>query len=46
MSFSPVEGDINKLIDEVYKKKYRESPYWSPMISKHTRAATINIILK
>jgi hypothetical protein len=42
--FSPVEGDINNRIGEAYKKKYSDSPYLSPMISKHARAATIKII--
>jgi len=44
--FLPMEGDINNLIDEAYKKKYNNSPYLSPMISKHTRAATMKIIPK
>src|SRR5882672_5611750 len=44
VSFSPVEGEINNLIDEAYKKKYSGSPYLSPMISNRTRAATIKII--
>ena len=42
--FSPVESDINNLIDEAYKKKYSGSPYLTPMISKRTRAATIKIM--
>ena len=46
VSFSPVGGEINNLIDEAYKKKYSGSPYLSPMISNRTRAATIKIIPK
>ena len=33
VTFEPVQGDINKLIDEAYKKKYSSSPYLSPTIS-------------
>lgn len=44
--FEPVQGDINNAIDEAYKKKYRSSPYLSPMISNRARAATVKIMPK
>ena len=44
--FLPVEGDINNVIDEAYKKKYSRSPYLSPMISSRARAATVRIMPK
>jgi hypothetical protein len=42
--FEPVSGDINNAIDEAYKKKYKSSPYLSPMVSSRARAATVKII--
>jgi len=42
--FEPVSGDINNAIDEAYRKKYKSSPYLSPMISSRARAATVKII--
>jgi hypothetical protein len=42
--FEPVQGDINNVIDEAYKKKYSGSPYLSPMISTGARAATVKIM--
>ena len=44
VQFEPVEGEINKRIDEAYKKKYSNSPYLSPMIGDRAKAATIRII--
>jgi hypothetical protein len=46
VTFEPVQGDINDLIDEAYRKKYNSSPYLSPMISHRARAATVKIIPK
>ena len=43
VTFEPVNGDINNLIDEAYKKKYKSSPYLSPMISNRARAASVKI---
>ncbi len=39
-----VQGDIHNLIDEAYKKKYSNSPYFAPMISHRAKAATGKII--
>ena len=44
VGIEPVQGDINNAIDEVYKKKYNNRPYLSPMISARARAATVTII--
>jgi len=44
VTFRQVQGNIDKLIDEAYKKKYSKSPYLSPMISDRARAATVKII--
>jgi hypothetical protein len=44
VTFEPVTGEINNVIDEAYKKKYSNSPYLSPMISDRARAATVKII--
>jgi hypothetical protein len=42
--FAPIEGEVNDLIDEAYRKKYSNSPYLPPMTSKRSRAATVKII--
>jgi hypothetical protein len=44
VTFEPVQGDINKLVDEAYKKKYSSSPYLAHMISNPARTATVKII--
>jgi len=44
MSFEPVDGPINELIDRAYKMKYKGSQCLAPMIGKSARAATIKII--
>jgi hypothetical protein len=44
VAFAPVEGPINDLIDEAYRKKYRGSPYLSPMIGRRARSATIRVV--
>ena len=43
VTFEPVQGEIDNVIDEAYKKKYSSSPYLSPMISNRARAATVKI---
>jgi hypothetical protein len=44
VSFEPVDGPINDLVDDAYRAKYRGSPYLSPMISTRARSATIKIV--
>jgi hypothetical protein len=44
VSFEPVEGPVNELIDSAYKAKYKGSPYLSPMVGKSARAATVKIV--
>jgi hypothetical protein len=43
VTFEPVEGSINDLIDDAYKKKYHGSPYLNAMIGTRARAATIKV---
>lgn len=43
VSFEPVEGEINKLIDIAYEKKYKGSPYLKPIISERARSSTVNV---
>ena len=43
VSFEPVDGQINDLIDDAYRAKYRGSPYLSPMIGARARSATVQI---
>lgn len=43
VTFEPVEGPLNDIIDAAYRKKYRGSPYLEPMIGSRARAATIKV---
>ena len=43
VAFEAVDGSINDRIDEVYRAKYKTSPYLQPMISKRSRSATVKI---
>ncbi|ATY83584.1 DUF2255 domain-containing protein [Kyrpidia spormannii] len=44
VTFEPVDGPINDLIDDAYRAKYRSSPYLAPMIGSRARAATVKIL--
>jgi hypothetical protein len=44
VTFEPVEGPINDLVDEAYRKKYRGSPYLDPMIQARARSATVRVV--
>jgi hypothetical protein len=44
VSFEPVDGAINELIDGAYKVKYKTSEYLSPMIGTRARSATLKVI--
>ena len=41
---SPVDGSIDDLIDDAYRKKYRGSPYLKPMIGARARSATVKVM--
>jgi len=43
VTFDPVEGPVNDLIDDAYRAKYGGSPYLRPMISSPARSATVRI---
>jgi hypothetical protein len=44
VSFEPVDGAINKLIDYAYRAKYKGSPYLNPMIGTRARSATVKVL--
>lgn len=44
VTFEPVEGPINNLIDDAYRAKYHTSPFLKPMIGTRARAATVKIM--
>ncbi|WP_410511192.1 DUF2255 family protein [Paenibacillus sp. BR2-3] len=44
VTFEPVDGPINDLIDDAYRVKYHSSPYLNPMIGARARSATIKIM--
>ena len=43
VSYEPVDGPINDLVDDAYRTKYKGSPYLKPMIGAGTRSATVRI---
>src|SRR6185295_1954354 len=44
VTFEPVDGPINDLIDDAYRAKYHGSPYLSPMIDARARSATVKVM--
>jgi hypothetical protein len=44
VSFEPVDGTINDLVDEAYRAKYHGSAYLSPMIGDRARSATVKVM--
>jgi hypothetical protein len=44
VSFEPVDGPANDLIDDAYRAKYRGSPYLSPMTGARARSATVKVM--
>jgi hypothetical protein len=44
VTFEPVDGPINDLIDDAYRAKYGGSPYLSPMIGARARSATVKVM--
>jgi hypothetical protein len=44
VTFEPVDGPINKRIDDAYRAKYHGSPYLSPMIGARARSATVKVM--
>lgn len=42
--FDPVKGEVNDLVDEAYRAKYRTSQYLKPMLGDRAKAATVRII--
>ncbi len=44
VTFEPVDGPINDLIDDAYRLKYHSSPHLNPMIGARARSATIKIM--
>lgn len=44
VTFEPVDGPMNDRIDDAYRKKYRGSPYLSPMIGARARLASVKIM--
>jgi hypothetical protein len=44
VTFEPVEGSINNLIDDAYREKYRGSLYLEPMIGARARSATVKVM--
>jgi len=44
VTFEPLDGPINDLIDDAYRAKYKGSPYLSPMIGARARSATVKMM--
>jgi hypothetical protein len=43
VTFEPVNGSINELVDDAYQAKYHDSAYFSSMISERARSVTVKI---
>jgi hypothetical protein len=44
VTFEPVDGPINDLIEDAFRAKYRGSPYLGSMISARARSATVKVM--
>ena len=44
VTFEPVGGRINDLVDDAYRTKYRGSPYLKPMVGARARSATVKVM--
>ena len=44
VTFEPLDGPINDLIDDAYRAKYKGSPYLSPLIGARARSATVKVM--
>lgn len=44
VTFEPVDGPINNLIDDAYRSKYHGSPYLNSMIGARARSATVKVM--
>ncbi len=44
VTFEPVDGPANDLIDDAYRAKYKSSPYLGAMIGARARSATVKVI--
>ena len=44
VAFEPVDGAINDVIGDAYRRKYKGSPYLKPMIGERARAATVRVV--
>jgi hypothetical protein len=44
VTFEPVDGPINDLVDRAYRAKYRASPYLSPLVGARARSATLKVM--
>jgi hypothetical protein len=44
VTFESVDGPINDLIDDAYRRKYQGSPYLKPMIRARARSATVKVM--
>ncbi len=44
VTFEPIGGPLNDLIDDAYRAKYAGNPYLSPMIGGRARSATVKVM--
>jgi len=44
VTFKPVDGPINDLIDDAYQAKYQRSPYLNSMIGPRARSSTVRVM--
>jgi hypothetical protein len=44
VTFEPVDGPINDLVDDAYRAKYQGSPYLGAMIGARARSAAVKVM--
>jgi hypothetical protein len=43
VTFEPVDGPVNDLIDDAYRTKYHGNAYLAPMIGRRARSAAVKV---
>jgi hypothetical protein len=44
VTFEPVAGSIDELVDDAYRAKYADSPYLAPMIGSRVHSTTVKVM--
>ena len=44
VTFEPIDGPMDDLVDDAYREKYQHSPYLTWMIGERARSATVKVM--